>query len=76
MFVEQPNTNTLFAQLRLDGSDEGVTAFIEQHKGLNKSQYIENAPFWSEGQATFLRNAVLDYAGWAQVIDPLNVALH
>lgn len=53
MFVEQPNTNTLFAQLRLDGSDEGVTAFIEQHKGLNKSQHLEDAPFGAKVRRRF-----------------------
>ncbi|WP_372620428.1 DUF2789 family protein [Alteromonas stellipolaris] len=49
---------------------------METHKGLNKSQHIFQAPFWSESQAAFLKTAIEDDADWAEIIDQLNVRLH
>lgn len=76
MFVEQPTMASLFGQLGLDSSDQAIDRFIEQHKGLNKNQHLNEAPFWTPSQAAFLKNAIEDDADWAEVIDQLNVALH
>ncbi|NDV90645.1 DUF2789 family protein [Alteromonas sp. 345S023] len=76
MFAEQPTMKMLFAQLGLDDSEEGIQAFIDKHKGLNESEHIEEAPFWSERQSAFLKDALINDADWAVVIDELNVALH
>lgn len=76
MFVEQPTMSRLFEQLGLDSSNSGIEEFIAQHKGLNKNKRIEDAPFWTQSQATFLRSAFEEDADWVEVIDQLNVQLH
>ena len=76
MFVEQVSITNLFGQLGIDSSDEAIESFIAEHKGLNKSQYLHEAPFWSDSQAAFLQGAIKDDADWAEVIDQLNVRLH
>lgn len=76
MFAEQPNMKSLFSQLGLDNSENEIEQFIEAHKGMNKSQHIDDAPFWTPSQAAFLANAINDDAEWAEVIDQLNVQLH
>jgi len=76
MFIEQPDIASLFGQLGLDNSDDDIEAFIAKNKGLNKSQYLHEAPFWSEAQATFLKSAIKEDADWAEVIDQLNARLH
>ena len=37
---------------------------------------LAEAPFWSDAQARFLRQEILEDADWAQVIDELNLMLH
>ncbi|MGB3725914.1 MAG: DUF2789 family protein, partial [Glaciecola sp.] len=32
--------------------------------------------YWNEGQRAFLKEAILEDASWAEVIDELNVRLH
>ncbi len=76
MFTEQPTMKDLFTQLGLDNSDEAIEQFITKHRGMNDSRHIEEAPFWTDSQATFLRSALLDDAEWAEVIDQLNAQLH
>ena len=36
---------------------------------------LEDAFFWSESQAQFLRDDILDDADWAEVVDQLDVLL-
>lgn len=76
MLTQPPTLKDLFEQLGLDSSEDGMTAFIEKHRGLNDSRHIEEAPFWTDNQASFLRGALLDDAEWAEVIDQLNAQLH
>ncbi|GGW89818.1 DUF2789 domain-containing protein [Alteromonas halophila] len=76
MFTEQPTMQDLFGQLGLDNSDAAIDAFIEEHRGMNPSRHIEQAPFWNESQKTFLQSALDDDAEWAEVIDQLNAQLH
>jgi len=76
MFVEQPTMKDLFGQLGLDNSDSAIEKFIQQHKGMAKSQHIEDAPFWSPSQASFIKTSICDDSNWAEVIDQLNALLH
>lgn len=76
MFVEQPTMSSLFEQLGLDSSDKGIEQFITAHKGLNQRERIEDAPFWTQSQARFLRTSFEEDADWVEVIDQLNVQLH
>ncbi|AYA64118.1 DUF2789 family protein [Alteromonas sp. RKMC-009] len=76
MLLQQPTMQDLFAQLGLDNSDEAIENFVEKHRGLNDSRHIEDAPFWNDAQATFLRSALLEDAEWVEIIDQLNAELH
>ncbi|MCW8090266.1 DUF2789 domain-containing protein [Alteromonas sp. ASW11-130] len=76
MYTELPTMQDLFVQLGLDSSEQQINSFIEKHRGLNDSRHIEDAPFWNDSQAEFLRGALLEDAEWAEVIDQLNVQLH
>ncbi len=76
MYTQQPTMRDLFVQLGLDASDQSIEEFIEKHRGLNDSRHIEEAPFWNDSQADFLKRALIEDAEWAEVIDQLNVQLH
>lgn len=76
MLVQQPTMQDLFAQLGLENSEEAIESFISEHRGMNDSRHIEEAPFWSDSQASFLRGALLEDAEWVEIIDQLNAELH
>nr|WP_136249457.1 DUF2789 domain-containing protein [Ningiella ruwaisensis] len=76
MFVKQPTMADLFTQLGLESSDEAIESFIEQHKGLNETTYLHRAPYWNDAQVAFLKEALIEDAAWAEVIDELNARLH
>ncbi|MFC3093790.1 DUF2789 domain-containing protein [Alteromonas sediminis] len=76
MFTQQPTLADLFTQLGLDNSEDGIDAFIEQHKGLNQTTYLHKASFWNGAQVAFLKEAIIEDAAWAEVIDELNTRLH
>ena len=76
MLVQQLTMQDLFTQLGLDSSDEAIESFVAKHRGLNESRHIEEAPFWSDSQASFLRSALLEDAEWVELIDQLNAELH
>lgn len=66
----------LFAQLGLPADAASIDAFITAHRPLPESVLLYEAPFWTPGQAAFLREGVLDDSDWAAVIDALNEGLH
>jgi hypothetical protein len=65
----------LFAQLGLPADDRARQAFIHSHAPLADEIALEDAPFWSPGQADLLREKLLEDADWAIAIDRLDVAL-
>jgi hypothetical protein len=65
---------TLFAQLGLDNSPSDITAFIASHK-LPAELSLSEASFWTEAQASFLKENWRQDADWSDVIDQLNVLL-
>ena len=65
----------LFAQLGLDNSEQDVKLFVQQHK-LAPGMAIQDAPFWSNAQASFIRESLKQDAEWCEVIDELNALLH
>jgi hypothetical protein len=75
MDMSANNIETLFAQLGLNNSPEEITQFAASHK-LAKEVYINNAPFWSDGQRHFLQEALREDSDWTEVVDQLNVLLH
>ena len=65
----------LFAQLGLSNDQESIERFILENGGLARRTHIENAPFWSEPQAVFIKNVLAEDAEWAELIDQLNSLL-
>ena len=59
----------LFAQLGLPSDQKSIENFIEKHSGLARSIHIEDATFWTEHQAGFIRSALVEDAEWAELID-------
>ncbi|MBZ9612856.1 DUF2789 domain-containing protein [Rheinheimera maricola] len=66
---------TLFAQLGLESNEKAIVQFISQHK-LVADVAIQDAPFWSPSQASFLRESLKQDAEWCEIIDELNALLH
>lgn len=65
----------LFAQMGLPSEITAIRSFIATHAPLAGELRLEDAPFWTPGQAEFLRASLLEDADWAEVVDRLNVAL-
>jgi hypothetical protein len=70
-----PTLADLFAQLGLDANEAAQRAFIAAHAPLPKNLPLPDAPFWTPAQATFLREALLEDAEWAEVVDELDALL-
>ena len=62
----------LFAQLGLPSDVAAIDGFVAAHSPLPSAMLLSEAPFWTEGQADFLREGMLVDADWAEVIDALN----
>jgi hypothetical protein len=65
----------LFSQIGLSSDAGGIQLFLDINSPLNNSIRLEEAPFWTISQSSFLREKILQDADWALVIDQLNVAL-
>lgn len=65
----------LFAQLGLPNSPREIDDFIQHHHPLPQAEPLSKASFWTEAQATFLRDAIANDSDWAEVVDELNVLL-
>lgn len=64
----------LFMQLGLASNEAAIEAFISNHH-LPTDIPLEQAAFWSAGQAQFIHEAVEDDADWAEVVDQLDAQL-
>jgi len=67
---------SLFAQLGQADDMPAITHFIESHSPLPGATLLHEAAFWTASQACFLREAILDDAEWAEIVDALNTELH
>lgn len=67
---------SLFAQLGQADDAQAIDCFIATHSPLPGATQLHEAAFWSASQAAFLREAILDDAEWAEVVDALNTELH
>jgi hypothetical protein len=74
MDTSDHSMQSLFAQLGLSNSDTAIDNFI-QNNHLPDEIPIENAAFWSAGQAQFIREAIAQDADWAEVVDHLDTQL-
>lgn len=66
----------LFAQLGLPCEITKIQRFIMTHGRLSHDILLEEAPFWTPAQSTFLKEEILMDADWAAVIEQLNEAIH
>ena len=65
----------LFAQLGLADDTESIERFIAQHSPLPGEILLCDAPFWSQSQGTFLRNAWKSDSDWVPMVDTLDSML-
>lgn len=75
--MELPNKDlaTLFEQLGLSSDPDDIDKFFASHR-LEHDTKLVDAPFWTEAQARFLQEEMLEDADWAMVVDELNTRLH
>ncbi len=66
---------SLFAQLGKADDMPAIAHFIETHSPLPGAMLLHEAAFWTASQACFLREAILDDAEWAEIVDTLNTEL-
>jgi hypothetical protein len=71
----QHSLPVLFKQLGLPHDAISIDQFIASHSPLKPDLHLADAFFWTESQAQFLREEILDDADWAEVVDQLNVML-
>ena len=65
----------LFAQLGLPSDPSSIGFFLVENSPLSDCLRLEEAPFWTTSQATFLLEKMQLDADWAGVVDQLNLAL-
>ena len=65
---------TLFAQLGLSNNETAIENFIQNNQ-LPLEIPLENAAFWSTGQAQFIHESIAEDADWAEVVDHLDAML-
>ncbi|HVK99014.1 MAG TPA: DUF2789 domain-containing protein [Dongiaceae bacterium] len=65
----------LFKQLGLPSSPEKIDDFIGHHHCLTNEMSLDEAPFWNDSQAEFIRAALLEDSDWAETVDQLDVRL-
>lgn len=65
----------LFAQLGLPEDGSSIRRFIRSHRPLPADVKLADAPFWSEHQRAFLREAIKSDADWSHVVDTLDMQL-
>lgn len=70
------NMRSLFAQLGQACDEDAIQQFIEANSPLGGETLLHEAAFWSPMQANFLREAILDDAEWAEIVEALNSELH
>ena len=71
-----PHTlSTLFEQLGLASDGDSIRNFIKQHRPLDSAVPLVEAPWWSEGQAAFIQEAIDEDADWAERVDELDALL-
>jgi hypothetical protein len=74
MDTSSHSMKNLFAQLGLSNSDTSIDNFF-QNNHLPPDIPLANAAFWSAGQAQFIREAIVEDADWAEVVDHLDAQL-
>ncbi|MBF7143446.1 MULTISPECIES: DUF2789 family protein [Pseudomonas] len=66
---------SLFAQLGLETDGDKIDQFIDTHQ-LAADVKVSEAEFWSDAQASFLKDAIMEDGEQAPWVDELNTRLH
>lgn len=76
--MERPahSMSNLFCQLGQASDETAIDHFIAMHRPLAGTVRLHEATFWTPAQASFLRDAIIDDADWAEIVEELNSALH
>ena len=75
MQLSNHTVQDLFQQLGLPNAPADIDQFVAEHRPLPEATRLAEAPFWSPGQAQFLREEIKKDADWAEVVDQLNLML-
>lgn len=75
MEMQNHSLASLFDQLGLDSSDQGIRDFIRAHAPIIGTKALHEAHFWTPSQSLFLKKAKEDDADWADIVDRLNIIL-
>ena len=75
--MERPvhTLTNLFAQLGQPDDEAAIARFIDTHRPLPDNVVLHEAAFWTPSQACFLREAIVEDADWAELVDDLNARL-
>jgi len=75
--MESPihSMSSVFDQLGLDSTDQGIEAFIDDHRPLPANIELHEADFWNASQASFLKQEKDEDADWAEIVDQLDALL-
>ena len=68
--------NMLFEQLGLPSDNSSIDQFIRTHILFSRDIKLDEATFWTESQAGFLRDCLDSDSDWSEVVDELNIRLH
>jgi hypothetical protein len=66
---------SLFDQLGLDSSEQGINNFIDKNGLLLGNKELHKAGFWTTSQASFLKQALDEDADWVEIVNQLDVML-
>lgn len=75
MQLHQHGMAELFEQLGLGSSPREIDEFIDAHRHPRDTTPPHQASFWTQAQASFLREAIEEDADWAELVDQLDVML-
>lgn len=75
MQLHQHGMTELFEQLGLGSSPWEIDEFINAHRHPRDTKPLHQASFWTQAQASFLREAIEEDADWAALVDQLDVML-
>ncbi|NVK39833.1 MAG: DUF2789 domain-containing protein [Oceanospirillaceae bacterium] len=75
MDTSQHTMHNLFEQLGLPSDERNVEQFIRTHRLFSQDIRLDQATFWTESQAEFLREAFDEDSDWCEVVDELNTRL-
>jgi hypothetical protein len=65
----------LFAQLGLPNDARSIAQFLSIHAAMSQNMRLPDAPFWTNSQAAFLRESLIQDSDWSGLVDQLGKAL-